>query len=117
MNKFMITTAAFLAFSMPTLATAEETAPKTESYTQTAGKNVMYNMSVKNMMCASCAARAKKAIKKMDGVKSVKVKVVVGGLSTVSVCAAPTTKFTESGLKHFFETKGFAYKGKTTGSC
>ena len=106
MKKFIITTTALLTFSLPAITPAH------------AGDNVMYNMAVKGMMCASCAARTKNVLKKMDGVKSVKIDMKIGGTSTVAVCATPATKFTDVQLKELFLSKGFSYKGNSkAGTC
>ncbi len=106
MKKFMLTTATILAFTFPALNAAH------------ADDNVLYNMSVKGMFCASCAARTKNALTKMDGVKSVKVDVKNGGVSTVTVCATPATKFTDASLKELFLSKGFSYQSyKKAGNC
>ncbi len=106
MKKIIITTATILAFSLPAISAAH------------AEGNVMYNLSVKGMFCASCSARTKNAIKKMDGVKSVKVHLNTTGVSTVAVCATPEAKFSDASLKELFLSKGFSYKGKKkSGSC
>lgn len=103
MKKFIITAAAVLTLSLPTVSTAK------------ADGNVKYNLKVKGMFCQSCAAKSKNALKRIKGVKSVSVNVDKGN---VAVCAAPSTKLTDVALKELFLSKGFTYKGKSkAGSC
>ena len=77
--------------------------------------NMKYNLKVNGMFCDTCAVSSKKALMKVDGIKSVDVDVKAG---RVTVCAAPGTRLDDAFLKQVFLQKGFSYKSKTeAGSC
>ena len=78
--------------------------------------DVQYVMRIDGITCPFCVATSEKALKKIDGVKSVASNLKEG---TITVCADDEkVTFTDESLAALFKEKGFTYRGmETTGAC
>ncbi|GEQ98469.1 hypothetical protein JCM17844_21060 [Iodidimonas gelatinilytica] len=79
-------------------------------------KDAQYVLHIDGITCPFCVATSEKALKKIDGVKSVKSSLRDG---TITVCADDEkVTFTDEQLLELFKEKGFTYRGKEeTGAC
>ncbi len=68
-----------------------------------------YNLRIDGITCPFCVATSAKALKKIDGVKSVGSDLEKG---LIKVCASETVVFTDEQLTKLFIEKGFSYRGK-----
>lgn len=75
-----------------------------------------YVMRIDGITCPFCVATSEKALKKIDGVKSVASNLKEG---TITVCADDEkVTFTDESLAALFKEKGFTYRGmEMTGAC
>jgi mercuric ion binding protein len=73
-------------------------------------KDVTYEMQVDGITCPFCVATSTKALKKIDGVKSVSADLETG---VITVCADESVSFTDEQLKKMFLDKGFTYRSMT----
>lgn len=74
-----------------------------------------YDLRVDGLTCPFCAATSEKALKRLDGVTSVKTNLEAG---VISVCAGPDTRLSDAKLKSLFLSKGFTYRGMSRkGQC
>lgn len=69
--------------------------------------DVQYNMRIDGITCPFCVATSAKALKKIDGVKSVDSDLKEG---IIKVCADEKTTFTDEQLTKLFVEKGFTYR-------
>lgn len=78
--------------------------------------DMQYVLRIDGITCPFCVATSEKALKKIDGVKSVSSNLKAG---TITVCADDEkVKFTDDGLAALFRDKGFTYRGmEVTGAC
>ncbi|PCI72998.1 MAG: hypothetical protein COB38_02295 [Gammaproteobacteria bacterium] len=74
----------------------------------TNAKDVQYDMRVDGITCPFCVATSAKALKKIDGVKSVGSDLEKG---IIKVCADEKVIFKDEELKKMFIDKGFTFKG------
>lgn len=72
--------------------------------------DVQYDLQVDGMTCPFCVATSEKALKKIEGVKTVSANLETG---VISVCADESVVFTDEQLKKLFLNKGFTYKSMT----
>jgi len=81
-----------------------------------AAADVQYVMRIDGITCPFCVATSEKALRKIDGVKSVASNLKEG---TITVCADDEkVKFTDADLVALFKEKGFTYRGmELTGAC
>ena len=81
-----------------------------------AAADMQYVMRIDGITCPFCVATSEKALKKIDGVKSVASNLKDG---TITVCADDEkVTFTDESLTALFKEKGFTYRGmEVTGSC
>ncbi len=73
-------------------------------------KDVTYEMQVDGITCPFCVATSTKALKKIEGVKSVSANLETG---IITVCADESVSFTDEQLKKMFLDKGFTYRSMT----
>jgi len=78
--------------------------------TSTFAKDVTYEMQVDGITCPFCVATSTKALKKIDGVKSVSTDLETG---IITVCADESVNFTDEQLQKMFLDKGFTYRSMT----
>lgn len=78
--------------------------------------DTQYVLRIDGITCPFCVAASEKALKKIDGVKSVASNLKDG---TITVCADDEkVKFTDADLAALFKEKGFTYRGmEATGAC
>ncbi len=72
--------------------------------------DVQYDLQVDGITCPFCVATSEKALKKIEGVKTVSANLETG---VISVCADESVVFTDEQLKKLFLNKGFTYKSMT----
>lgn len=70
-------------------------------------KDIQYTFNVDGITCPFCVATSKKALGKIEGVKSVSANLEEG---QIYVCADESVKFTDDEIKELFLEKGFIYK-------
>jgi len=73
----------------------------------TNAKDVQYDMRVDGITCPFCVATSAKALKEIDGVKSVGSDLEKG---IIKVCADEKVVFKDEQLKKMFIDKGFTFK-------
>jgi len=72
--------------------------------------DVQYDLQVDGITCPFCVATSEKALKKIEGVKTVSANLETG---VISVCADESVVFTDEQLEKLFLDKGFTYKSMT----
>ena len=78
-------------------------------------QSTQYDLRVDGMTCPFCVATSERALKKIDGVESVKTDLEDG---VIHVCTDETVSFTDEELTELFLDKGFTYRGmETSQSC
>lgn len=79
-------------------------------------KDVQYLLRIDGITCPFCVATSEKALKKIDGVKSVESSLKDG---TITVCADDQkVAFTDAQLTALFKKKGFTYRSmEITQAC
>ena len=73
-------------------------------------KDVQYNMRIDGITCPFCVATSAKALKEIDGVKTVGSDLEKG---IIKVCADEKVVFKSEELKKMFIEKGFTFKSMT----
>lgn len=75
-----------------------------------------YVLRIDGITCPFCVATSEKALKKIDGVKSISSNLKAG---TITICADDEkAKLTDESLAALFREKGFTYRGmEITGAC
>jgi mercuric ion binding protein len=78
--------------------------------------DMQYVLRIDGITCPFCVATSEKALKKIDGVKSVSSNLKAG---TITVCADDEkVKSTDDQLAALFKEKGFTYRSmEVTGAC
>lgn len=71
------------------------------------GADIQYNMRIDGITCPFCVATSAKALKKIDGVKTVTSDLEKG---LIKVCVDEKVKFTDQQLTRLFVEKGFTYR-------
>lgn len=69
---------------------------------------VQYDIALEGITCPFCVATSERALKKIEGVKTVSANLETG---IIKVCAADTVEFTEEELTKLFRKKGFTFVG------
>lgn len=92
---------------MKTLLITIATVIATLTITFVKAKDVQYDMRVDGITCPFCVATSAKALKKIDGVKSVDSDLEKG---IIKVCADENVVFKDEELKKLFIEKGFTFK-------
>lgn len=72
--------------------------------------DIQYDLRVDGMTCPFCVATSEKALKKIEGVKTVSTNLDEG---VISVCADESVQFTDGQLRELFLDKGFTYRSMT----
>ncbi|UTW57652.1 heavy-metal-associated domain-containing protein [Kordiimonas sp. SCSIO 12603] len=78
-------------------------------------EDVQYDIKVDGITCPFCVATSEKALKKIEGVRSVTANLETG---IISVCGVEDLELTEEQLRKLFRKKGFTYREfKKSNSC
>jgi copper chaperone CopZ len=72
--------------------------------------DVTYEFRVDGMTCPFCVATSEKALRKIDGVKTVSTDLEAG---VITVCADESVTFTDEQMKELFLKRGFSYRSMT----
>ena len=71
---------------------------------------VQYDIRIDGMTCPFCVASSEKALKKIDGINTIRTNIETG---TMTVCAEPSVILTDDQLEQLFLKKGFTYRSLT----